>query len=110
MDKEKQSSLRQVNTLKDISIQNFVILERDEKRYLAQIIEINMLQQKVIVQFYKPPFLHSSNIAIFTKMGEKSTADWQDVIASLNVQPVIGRCGQLSLSKEQIIDIGNFYR
>ena len=71
MDEEKPSSLRQVNTLKDISIQNFVILERDEKRYLAQVIEINMLQQKVIVQFYKPPFLHSSNIVIFTKMGRK---------------------------------------
>ena len=110
MDEETPSSLRQVNTLKDISIQNFVILERDEKRYLAQVIEINMLQQKVIVQFYKPPFLHSSNVVIFTKMGKKSTVDWQDVIASLNVHPVIGRRGQLSLSKEQIIDIGNFYR
>ena len=110
MNEEKQSSLRQVNALKDISIQNFVILERNEKRYLPQVAEINMLQQKVIVQFYKPPFLRSSNIVIFTKMGKKSTVDWQDVIASLNVQPVIGERGRLSLSKEQIIDIGNFCR
>ncbi|CAF3161507.1 unnamed protein product, partial [Rotaria sp. Silwood2] len=46
MDEDKRSSLRQVNTLTDISIHDFVILERDEKRYLAQIIEINQLQQE----------------------------------------------------------------
>ena len=100
--------LRQVSTLKNISIQNFVILECDKKRYLAQVIEINMLQQKTIVQFYKQPLPHSFNFSIFTKMSKTSTPDWYDVIASLIVQSVIGRRGQLSLSIEQIIDIGNF--
>ena len=76
MNEEKQSPVRQVNTLKDISIQNLVIREPEEKRYLTQVTEINTLQQKIIFQFYKPPFPHPSYFFIFTKMGKTSNADW----------------------------------
>ena len=53
---------------------------------------------------------NSTNFIIFIKLGKTSTSDWQDVIVSRIVQLVIGRRGQLSLLKDQIIDIGNFRR
>jgi hypothetical protein len=58
-DQETKSSLKQVKTVNDISIGNFMIVKQDEKQYLAQVVEINQVQQEVIVQCYKPPFPNS---------------------------------------------------
>jgi hypothetical protein len=75
-DKETKSSLKQVKTMNDISIQQFVIVKQDEKQYLAQIIEINQVQQEVIVQCYKPGFPNSSYIKFFNKTDNKLKINW----------------------------------
>jgi hypothetical protein len=109
-DEEKESSLKEVNTAKDISIQNFVILEQDEKRYLAQVIKTNQKQQNVTVELYKPSSPLPSYIKFFSKMEDKLNINWQNIIASFIVPPISRRRNQLSLSKEHFIDIQNFCR
>ncbi len=84
-DEEKDSSLQKGNSVEDISIQNFVILEHDEKQYLAQVFEINQAQQEITVQYYKPSFPLSSDIRLFSKMENKLNIDCQNIIASFIV-------------------------
>jgi hypothetical protein len=93
--------------MKDISLQYFVSLEQEDKRYLAQVIEIKQLHQQITVQCYNPPFPLSSYIRFFNKMQNQVNVKWEEIIASLIVQPASGRRNQISLSKEQFIEILN---
>jgi hypothetical protein len=104
-DQEQKSSLRSLKTLRDIAIDNFVIVEHDHKLYLAQVSAIDHIHQEVEVQRYKPAFPHSFYLATYTKMRSKLTIEGHNVIASLVDQPASGRRMQLLLSKEQVIDI-----
>lgn len=107
---EKLLLLRQVNTFQDIAVQNFVIIERNDIRYLAQVLEINMVEENLLIQSYKPPFPIQSHHTALVKLGKSLNVDLQDVIACLIIEPTIGRRGQLTLSMEQFIEIQNFSR
>ena len=95
-------------TLRDIVIDKFVIIEHDNKRYLAQVSAISHVHQEVNVQCYKPAFPHASYLASYTKMRSKLTIEWHNMIASLVGQPASGRRMQLLLPKEQFNDIHSF--
>ncbi len=102
------SSLRPVKTPQDIAIDNFVIIEHDNMRYLAQVSAISHVHQDVEVQCYKSAFPHSNYMASYTKMRSKLTIEWYNIIASLVDQPASGRRMQLILSKEQFTEIQSF--
>ena len=107
---EKLLLLRQVNTFQDIAVQNFVIIERNDIRHLAQVLEINMVEENLLIQSYKPPFPIQSHHTTLAKLGKNLNVDLQDVIACLIIEPTISRRGQLTLSREQFIEIQNFSR
>jgi hypothetical protein len=93
-----------VKTLRDIIIDKLVIIEHDNKRYLAQVSAICHVHQEVDVQCYKPPFPRAS----YTKMRSNLTIEWHNIIASLIDQPASGRRMQSLLSKEQFNNIHSF--
>ena len=107
---EKLLLLRQVNKFQDIAVQNFVIIERNDIRYLAQVLEINMVEENLLIQSYKSPFPIQSHHTTVVKLGKNLNVDLQDVIACLIIEPTISRRGQLVLSREQFIEIQNFSR
>ncbi|CAF4897575.1 unnamed protein product [Rotaria socialis] len=107
---EKLLLLRQVNTFQDIAVQNFVIIEHNDIRYLAQILEVDLVKENLLIQSYKPPFPIQSHYTNLVKFRKNLNIDLQDVIACLLVEPTIGKRGQLTLSREQFIEIQNFSR
>ena len=107
-DQEPKSSLYPVKTLRDIAIDKFVIVEHDNKRYLAQVIATSHVRQEVEVQCYGPAFPHFSHLASYSKMRSNLTIQWQNIIASLVDQPAAGRRMQLLLTNEQFNDIHSF--
>lgn len=107
---EKLLLLRQVNTFQDIAVHNFVIIERNDVRYLAQVLKINIVEDNLLIQSYKPPFPIQSHSTNLVKLGKNLNVDIQDVVACLAIEPTIGKRGQLPLSREQFIEIQNFSR
>jgi hypothetical protein len=105
---EPELSLRSVKTLRDIAIDKFVIIEHDNKGYLAQVSAISHVHQEVDVQCYKPAFPHASYLASYNKIRGKLTLEWHKIIGSIVDQPASGRRMQLLLSKEQFNDIHSF--
>jgi len=107
---EKLLLLRQVNTFQDIAVHNFVIIEHNDVRYLAQVLKINIVEDNLLIQSYKPPFPIQSHSTNLVKLGKNLNIDIQDVVACLTIEPTIGKRGQLTLSREQFIEIQNFSR
>jgi hypothetical protein len=102
---EKEESPRRIRTKNDISIDQIVFLEHNNKQYLAKVIQIKESQKEAIVQCYEPSFPISSYIRFFNKMETNLNISWKNIIASFSFQPTFGRRNQLSLSKEQFLNI-----
>ncbi|CAF4529172.1 unnamed protein product, partial [Rotaria magnacalcarata] len=81
--------LRRVSTFQDIAVQNFVIIERNDVRYLAQVLEIDLVQENLLIQSYKPPFPIQSHYTTLVKFRINLNIDLQDVIACLLVEPTV---------------------
>ncbi|CAF3850464.1 unnamed protein product [Rotaria magnacalcarata] len=95
--------LREVSTFQDIAVQNFVIIERNDVRYPAQVLEIDLVEENLLIQSYKSPFPIQSHYTTLVKFRKNLNIHLQDVIACLLVEPTVGRRGQLTLSREQFI-------
>jgi hypothetical protein len=50
----QNESLRQIKTIKDISIDHIVILKHGDKQHLAKVIDIREPEKEVIAQCYEP--------------------------------------------------------
>ena len=97
-----------VKILRHIVIDKFVIIEHDNKQYLAQVRGISHVPQEVDVPCYKSALSHVFYLASYTKMRSKLTIKWHKMIASLADQPASGCRMQLLLSKEQFNDTHSF--
>lgn len=64
-------SLRHVNTLQEITVLNFVIIERNDIRHLAQVMDINVIEENLIIQSYKAPFPTESHHTTLVKLGKR---------------------------------------
>ena len=105
---EQASAPQSIKALEDITVEKFVLVEHDNKRYLAQVCAIDKVHQIVEVQCYKPAFPHSSKLASYTKIQSELTAQWNNIIASFLDEPKSGRRTQLFLSNGQFNDIHTF--
>lgn len=106
---EQNKSLRQIETMKDISIDHIVILKHGEKQHLAKVTDIRKPKKEVIAQCYEPSLSLSSYIKCFSKVNNNTNIPCKNIIASFIHPPVFGRRNQLLLSKEQFIDIQKFF-
>jgi hypothetical protein len=106
---EQNKSLRQIKTIKDISTDHIVILKHDDKQHLANVIDIREPENEVIAQCYEPSLSLSSYIRCFNKVNKNANISYNNITASFIHPPVFGRRDQLLLSKEQFIDIQQFY-
>jgi hypothetical protein len=105
---EQNESLRQIKTIKDISIDHILILKHGDKQHLAKVIDIREPEKEVIAQCYEPSLPLSSYIRCFNKVNNNTNIPCKNIIASFIHPPVFGRRNQLLLSKEQFIDIQKF--
>lgn len=105
---EENKSLQEIKTIKDISINQIIIFKHDDKQYLAKVIDIRELEKEIIAQCYEPPVSLSSYIRCFNKVKDNMNIPFRNIIASFIHPPVFGRRNQLSLPKEQFIDIQKF--
>ena len=105
---EQESALQSIKAFEDINVEKFVLVEHDNKRYLARVCAIDKVHQIVEVQCYKPAFLHSSKLASYTKIQSKLTVQWNNIIVSFLDEPKSGRRTQILLSNEQFNDIHTF--
>ncbi len=105
---EQNESLREIKTIKDISINQMVIFKHGDKQQLAKVIDIRGSEKEVIAQCYEPPISLSSYIRCFNKVKNNTNIPCKNTIASFIHPPVFGRRNQLSLLKEQFIDIQKF--
>ena len=105
---EQNRSLREIQTVKDVSINQIVIFQHGDKQHLAEVIDIRESQKEVMAQCYEPPISLSSYIRCFNKVKNDTTIPCKNIIGSFIYPPVFGRRHQLLLSKEQFIDIQKF--
>jgi hypothetical protein len=106
---EQNESLQEIKTIKDISINQIVIFKHGDKQHLAKVKDIRESEKEVIAQCYEPPLSLSSYIRCFNKAKNDTHIPCKNITASFIHPPVFGRRNQLSLSKEQFIDIQKFY-
>ncbi|UJR12883.1 hypothetical protein I4U23_017057 [Adineta vaga] len=106
---EQNKSLQQIKTVEDISVDHVVIINDNDKYYLAKVIDIRKSAEEVILERYEPCLPLSSYIRSFTKGKTNASVSYKNVIAYFICPPVFGRRNQISLSKEQFIDIQKFY-
>jgi hypothetical protein len=105
---EQNEYLREIKTIEDISINQIVIFKHGEKHHLAKVIDIRESEKELIAQCYEPPISLSSYIRYFNEVKDNTNIPCKNTIASFIDPPVFGRRNQLSLSKEQFIDIQKF--
>ena len=105
---EQNKSLQSIKIIKDISIDNIVIVNDDDKHYLAKVIDIREPVEEIIIERYEPCLSLSSYIRCFNKGKSNAVITHKKMIASFICPPVFGRRNQLSLSKEQFIDVQKF--
>ena len=74
---EVNSRLPRKTSLKNISINQFVILQHNDKQYRTKIIETKESQMVVIAQCYEPPLPLSSYISVFNKLEKKREHTFQ---------------------------------
>jgi hypothetical protein len=104
----QNESLREIKTIEDISINQVVIFKHGDKHHLAKVTDIRESEKEIIAQCYEPPISLSSYIRCFNKVKDNMNVPCKNTIASFIDPPVFGRRNQLSLSKEQFIDIQKF--
>jgi len=106
---EKKKSLQQIKTIKDISTDHIVIVDDIGKHYLAKVINIREPAEEVILERYEPSLSLSSYIRCFSRVKTNTNIPYKNIIAYFICPLVFGRRNQLSLSKEQFIDIQKFF-
>ncbi|CAF1440141.1 unnamed protein product [Adineta ricciae] len=99
----------QIKRIEDISIDHIVIVNEDDKHFLAKVIDVREPMEEVILERYEHCLSLSSYIRCSSKAKTKATIPYKNIIAHFICSSVFGRRNQLSLSKEQFQDIQKPY-
>lgn len=106
---EQNKSLQEIQTIKDLSINQIVIFQHGDNQHFAKLLDIRESDEEVTAQCYEPPVSLSSYIRCFNGIKNNTNIQCKDILASFIHPPVFGRRNQLTLSKEQFIDIQRFF-
>ena len=91
-----------------VSINQIVIFKHSDKHHFAKVIDIRESKKEVIAQCYEHPVSLSLYIRCFNIVTNNTNIPFEKNNCLFIPLPVFGRRNQLSLMKEQLIDIQKF--
>ncbi|CAF2963048.1 unnamed protein product [Rotaria sp. Silwood2] len=102
-----ESSVQHIHTSNDVDVAMLVIMNYNNKFYLAQIKFVDHLTQEVQVQYYKPSFPSTTFYVFRSKNKHSFNIRLQNVLLFLCCNHIVGQQNEVYLSHEQFIDIQN---
>lgn len=102
---KSESSIQQVQTLNELQIGTFVIINDNDDFLLSKIKLINHLTQEIQVQYYEPPFPATIFYVSRSRNRNNFNINIQNIVLLLRHNPVLGKQDEVYLNHEQFTDI-----